>query len=471
MGGLVVSDINKIAEEILNQSKKSVCRELPPFIRAINAIDFKLSENGYNYTNGKVFYYSPEMICKEYKTNKNNITRLLLHSLLHCSLLHIYNTDFKNQKLWDLACDICVEKIINDAKLPCSQTEKSATQNNIIKNLLNQTKNLTAENIYYYLTTEKQSTNDLELYSDLFSVDNHIAWYENALLNTDNDDEIIEVEARSIYKREDNRSGESQSGGNTLSEFSNTNTEKPEDAWREITKQIVRDLDVFPSQMGSSLGDGLQILETVTRDEYDYSELLKKFIKTDEALEINDDEFDYIYYTYGLKLYDNIPLIEPLEYAENGKIKKLVIAIDTSGSVKGEIVENFIQKTYSILSSTDFFRTDFEIHILQCDADIQDVAVIKTPTELENYMNNLVLHGFGGTNFTPVFQYVNELYEGSSKKDLNGLIYFTDGDGIYPEKTPPYKSIFIIHDNGFDKNRLPIWATPLYIDKNKLIAM
>ena len=466
-----MSDINKIAEEILNQSKKSVCRELPPFIRAINAIDFKLSENGYNYTNGKVFYYSPEMICKEYKTNKNNITRLLLHSLLHCSLLHIYNTDFKNQKLWDLACDICVEKIINDAKLPCSQTEKSATQNNIIKNLLNQTKNLTAENIYYYLTTEKQSTNDLELYSDLFSVDNHIAWYENALLNTDNDDEIIEVEARSIYKREDNRSGESQSGGNTLSEFSNTNTEKPEDAWREITKQIVRDLDVFPSQMGSSLGDGLQILETVTRDEYDYSELLKKFIKTDEALEINDDEFDYIYYTYGLKLYDNIPLIEPLEYAENGKIKKLVIAIDTSGSVKGEIVENFIQKTYSILSSTDFFRTDFEIHILQCDADIQDVAVIKTPTELENYMNNLVLHGFGGTNFTPVFQYVNELYEGSSKKDLNGLIYFTDGDGIYPEKTPPYKSIFIIHDNGFDKNRLPIWATPLYIDKNKLIAM
>ncbi len=466
-----MSDINKIAEEILNQSKKSVCRELPPFIRAINAIDFKLSENGYNYTNGKVFYYSPEMICKEYKTNKNNITRLLLHSLLHCSLLHIYNTDFKNQKLWDLACDICVEKIINDAKLPCSQTEKSATQNNIIKNLLNQTKNLTAENIYYYLTTEKQSTNDLELYSDLFSVDNHIAWYENALLNTDNDDETIEVEARSIYKREDNRSGESQSGGNTLSEFSNTNTEKPEDAWREITKQIVRDLDVFPSQMGSSFGDGLQILETVTRDEYDYSELLKKFIKTDEALEINDDEFDYIYYTYGLKLYDNIPLIEPLEYAENGKIKKLVIAIDTSGSVKGEIVENFIKKTYSILSSTDFFRTDFEIHILQCDADIQDVAVMKTPTELENYMNNLVLHGFGGTNFVPVFQYVNELYEGSSKKDLNGLIYFTDGDGIYPEKTPPYKSIFIIHDNGFDKNRLPIWATPLYIDKNKLIAM
>ncbi len=464
-------DANKVAEEILIQSKKAVCRELPPFIRAINAIDFNLSENNYNYTNGKTFYYSPEMICKEYKNNKNNITRLLLHSLLHCSLLHIYNTDFKNKKLWDLACDICVEKIITDAKISCSQTDKSATQNNIIKNLSEKIKNFTAENIYYYLQTEKEISDAIYAYKDLFSIDSHSIWYKNALFSFDDDEETIEVEARSIYKREDDREGPSQNGGKTLTEFSNANAENPEDAWREITKQIIRDLDVFQSQMGANLGDGLQILESVTREKYDYSELLKNFIKTDESLEINDDEFDYIYYTYGLKLYENIPLIEPLEYAENGKIKKLVIAIDTSGSVKGEIVEGFIRKTYSILNTTDFFKKSSEIHILQCDADIQDVAVIKTPTELENYMNNLILHGFGGTNFTPVFQYVDELYEGSSKKDLNGLIYFTDGDGIYPEKTPPYKSIFIIHDNGFDKNRLPLWATPLYIDKNKLITL
>ena len=302
-------------------------------------------------------------------------------------------------------------------------------------------------------------------------VDNHKPWYENALFSIDNEDETIEVEARSIYKREDDRDGPSQNGGKTLTEFSNSNAENPEDAWREITKQIIRDLDIFPSQRGSNLGDGLQILKSITREEYDYSELLKRFIQTDEALEINDDEFDYIYYTYGLKLYENIPLIEPLEYAENGKIKKLVIAIDTSGSVKGEVVESFIRKTYSILSSTDFFKRSSEIHIIQSDADIQDIAIIKTPSELEEYMDNLVLHGFGGTNFTPVFQYVDELYENSSKKELNGLIYFTDGDGIYPEKTPLYKNAFVIHDNGFDKNRLPIWATPLYIDKNKLVTL
>ena len=30
-------------------------------------------------------------------------------------------------------------------------------------------------------------------------------------------------------------------------------------------------------------------------------------------MKINDDEFDYIFYTYGLKLYEKMPLIEPLE--------------------------------------------------------------------------------------------------------------------------------------------------------------
>lgn len=466
-----MSNAGNVAEKIISQSKKALCRELPPFIRAINSLDFKLSDNQYNYTDANAFYFSPEDIIKRYKEDKNSVTRLLLHCLLHCALLHIYNTDFKNKKLWDLACDICVEKMINDAKAPCSQTDSSATQNSIIKTLAENIKNFTADNIYYYLKAEKESKNDIETYRTLFSEDNHSTWYKNSLFTIDDDEDLMEVEARSIYKREDDREGASQGNGKTLTDFSNSNSESPEDAWREITKQIIRDLETFTFKRGSNVGEGLQLLESVTRDEYDYSELLKRFIETDEALEINDDEFDYIYYTYGLKLYKSIPLIEPLEYAENGKIKKLIIAIDTSGSVKGDIVEGFIRKTYSILSTTDFFKKSSEIHIIQCDADIQDIAVIKSAQELEEYMDKLVLHGFGGTNFTPVFQYADKLYENSSKKEINGLIYFTDGDGIYPEKMPQYKNVFIIHDNGFDKRRLPIWATPLYIDKNKLISL
>ena len=60
-------------------------------------------------------------------------------------------------------------------------------------------------------------------------------------------------------------------------------------------------------------GADTQVLKSVTNDKYDYNKFLKKFIFFNESMEINDDEFDYIFYTYGLKMYENMPIIEPLE--------------------------------------------------------------------------------------------------------------------------------------------------------------
>ena len=53
------------------------------------------------------------------------------------------------------------------------------------------------------------------------------------------------------------------------------------------------------------------------------------------------EEFDLSYYTYGLSVYGNLPLIEPLESREVKKIREFVIVIDTSYSTSGELVEQF----------------------------------------------------------------------------------------------------------------------------------
>ena len=90
-----------------------------------------------------------------------------------------------------------------------------------------------------------------------------------------------------------------------------------------------------------------------------------------EVMRLDPDEFDYVYYTYGLKLYQNMPLIEPLEYREVKRIREFVIAIDTSGSTSGELVQKFVQKTYNVLKSTESFFSKINLHILQCDADIR----------------------------------------------------------------------------------------------------
>lgn len=93
-----------------------------------------------------------------------------------------------------------------------------------------------------------------------------------------------------------------------------------------------------------------------------------------EAMRINDDEFDYVFYSYGMQLFPEkrMPLIEPLEYKDVKRIREFVIAIDTSGSVMGEQVQAFLQKTYNILQSTESFFSHINVHIIQCDEDIQE---------------------------------------------------------------------------------------------------
>ena len=136
------------------------------------------------------------------------------------------------------------------------------------------------------------------------------------------------------------------------------------------------------------IGAGLltQNLREVNRERYDYTEFLKKFAVRAEMMKINPDEFDYNFYTYGLELYENMPLIEPLEYKEVKRIREFVVAIDTSGSTSGDLVQTFVQKTYNILKSTESFFTKINLHIIQCDANIQEDIKITTQEEFDEYL-------------------------------------------------------------------------------------
>ena len=185
-------------------------------------------------------------------------------------------------------------------------------------------------------------------------------------------------------------------------------------------------------------------------------------------MRINDEEFDYVYYTYGLKLYKKMPLIEPLEYKEVKRIREFVIAIDTSGSVAGEQVQSFLQKTYNILKSTESFFSRINVHIIQCDATIQEDAKITSQEEFDEYLKNMTIRGLGGTDFRPVFSYVDWLREKKEFQNLKGLIYFTDGFGTFPEQMPEYKTAFVFLDEELNNYDVPPWAMKLILRKDEI---
>lgn len=128
--------------------------------------------------------------------------------------------------------------------------------------------------------------------------------------------------------------------------------------WQHIAEQMQTDLETFNKQRGDEAGGMMQNLRAVNREKYDYTAFLKKFAVMGEAMRINDDEFDYVFYSYGMQLFPEkrMPLIEPLEYKDVKRIREFVIAIDTSGSVMGEQVQAFCRRRTTFCKARRAFQ-------------------------------------------------------------------------------------------------------------------
>ena len=88
-------------------------------------------------------------------------------------------------------------------------------------------------------------------------------------------------------------------------------------------------------------------------------------------MHLDPDEFDLNFYTYGLSVYGNMPLIEPLETRESKKIEELALVIDTSYSTSGELVRAFLAETYTLLKGRENFFHRMNLHLIQADNTVQ----------------------------------------------------------------------------------------------------
>lgn len=218
---------------------------------------------------------------------------------------------------------------------------------------------------------------------------------------------------------------------------------------------------------GNSSGELSEELAIRNTGTYDFTHFLKQFARQGEEIKTDIESFDYIPYLYGLEHYGNIPLIEHLEYQEVNRLEELVIAIDTSGSCSLDTVRKFMEETYSILSNHENFFRKMNVYVIQCDSFIQDMAHITSEQDWQDYLKNLTIHGRGGTDFRPVFEYVEELRAKKELKDLKGLLYFTDGDGIYPEIPTDYKTAFVFYKEKEQHQKVPAWAACLTLDTER----
>lgn len=139
-----------------------------------------------------------------------------------------------------------------------------------------------------------------------------------------------------------------------------------------------------------------------------------------------------------------MPLIEPLETRETRKIEDFVIAIDTSMSTSGELVRAFLERTWRAAPAEHKLFRRINLRILQCDDKLRSDKVIHDAKEFADYMAHFELIGQSATDFRPVFEHVDQLVAEGAFHSLRGLLYFTDGLGLYPKKRPKYDAAFVM---------------------------
>ena len=456
-----------LARQIMGYARDQMMVHLRFLDRAFFRMPMVASEKTGSFgIDGEKMYYSVEYVLRAFKKEKNYCTRAFLHMIFHCIFSHPFQYEKMDRDCWDLACDMAVEQSIMSLGLKDTALDADKQMKRVLDELRTKVSMLTAEKIYSFLMNNPEEADQYLVFASLFERDEHMHWIPVKEVDAkDRTGDHYTTDTRTAmigcHEADAGEEGEQEEVEEALV------GRNPSD-WQDISQHAKTDLETFSREQGYGSGDLLLNLKESLREKYDYTEFLKKFAVMGEEMHINDDEFDYIYYTYGMQLYENMPLVEPLEYRESKRVREFVVAIDTSGSCQGKTVELFLRKTYNVLKSGDSFFERVNIHIIQCDSKIQHDVKITNDEEFEAYMQDVELKGFGGTDFRPVFEYVDGMIARHEFQNLKGLIYFTDGHGTFPEKMPDYQTAFVFVEEGFSIPEVPVWAIRLVLQEEDI---
>lgn len=383
-------------------------------------------------TDGGGLFFDPDWLRDRFINKSNEPAVFILHQLYHCLLLHPFDSRNRDKTIWQLACDLIVWYLIDvtytgDTDPQCALLCENA------RGLCSEHMDVpTTEGIYQLLLSGA-----LKADAGLFQLDDHSLWPS------------LRDMKKTPLKIRFTGPGENGSG---------------QERWQRISDRVFRSLSAADKRAGKGTRSVSRAVSLNKSKNIRYADFMRRFSVFREVNSPNIDEFQYAYYIYGMERYGNMPIIEPLEYREEYRLDELVIVIDTSGSCSRELAQRFLEETRNIILTEGLFFNRFDLHILQCDCKVQRDDRITGPGELYDYINGLEITGQGGTDYRPAFEYIDGLRRSGELARLKGILYFTDGYGIYPGKMPDYETAFVFVKNKYDDIDVPNWALKLVLD-------
>jgi predicted metal-dependent peptidase len=374
------------AAEAMSRGKMALLLKAPFYAAIMMHLNFKpdntIPTAG---TDGVVLRYNEGFI---ESLTPGQLRGLLAHEVLHVALEHIFRGENKEHERWNIACDYAVNLIlVNDNYV--------IPRNGYIDKKYT---GMTAEQIYRLLEPEASPKSI------------PCKWHVDG--QPDN---------------EEGGSGEySPSMVGEVNQYDPSKADKESPApmsvseaqaeWRVRVAQAME-----TARMQGAIPGGLERMVT---------ECLKPVIPWQSALSrfmVENTKNDYTW-TQPSKRY--LHAGQYLPTMESPSLGKIVIAVDTSGSVTKENINEYAAEMRAILA----IAPGTEIEVVYADSAVAHTEKVS--------IYDLDLHpkGGGGTDYAPTYEYVNKQGE-----PITCLIYFTDGEcWSFPKASPEYPTLWVI---------------------------
>lgn len=361
-------------------------------------------------TDARHFYYNPAYIAR---LTLEQTQFVLAHEAMHCALSHFARRNHRQKHRWDVACDYAVNMILDDERMHGPEDALIDAKY----------RGLTAEEIYPLLHEDPpEKTQDMHL-------------FDNESSEGGGESESMEQDAGQGQGEQD-KDERSEGGGGRPQQQDGQGSEpqQPSDI-QEAPPQPPMDPDKLDEQWKSRLAAAAQ----AARQAGKLSPSLMRFVDNLLAPQLpwrallarymmNAARDDYSFQRTSRR--DTGAALMPRLYSQSVNV---VVALDTSGSIKDEELREFLSEVDALKGQV---RAEVVLHACDdklCPGGPWRFAQWEAITLPEG------ISGKGGTDFRPVFDWIER-----ERLNPDLLVYFTDAEGQFPEREPQYPVVWLV---------------------------
>lgn len=380
-------------EEKINKAKSRLMLEHPYFGTVASSLKLEKNNELLTFTSdGDVMRYNSEYLDK---LSVEEVEFVMANGAMHAVLGHQERVIGRTKWLWQTATDYVVNAMLvkNGMQLPeyANYEEKFA--------------GLYAEEVYEILRSEMMDNSQHSMEQETQQI-------------TEADDDI---HAENLHMQKEHtpdmnaQETEHEENAQEKHETPQPNMDELSQELKEHFEQIFQKL----KRQGNLPKEMHLVVPEYFSHKVDWREFLYGYIASHAKTTYNFNPPNMKYLYRGIYL----PSL-------SSDLLRVIVAVDTSGSVDETLLGTFLGEVSSMMQQ----YPNYEIDLITADAKVQSFKTF-LPGEALDYE----LSGGGGTDFRPVFTFIDEHIDYPTL-----LLYFTDGQGSFPESAPSYDVLWIM---------------------------